>query len=214
MTYKNQLFTSVKALGLMLIMLTLFGCEFFQQQSQVTDPETSTALPNYNYTIGPGDRLDIFVWRNPDVSVTNIPVRPDGRISSPLVEDIVAIGKTPTELASNIKEVLSKVIKDPVVTVTVVNFVGGYDQQIRVVGEATTPSALPYRSNMTLLDVMIDVGGLTEFAAGNKASIVRNTDGKQSQFKVRLEDLLKGGDISANVKVYPGDIIVIPESLF
>jgi len=195
-------------------MLLVSGCGFFQYQGQMTEAESSTELPIYNYTIGPGDRLDIFVWRNPDVSVTDIPVRPDGRISSPLVEDIIAIGKTPTELANAIKEVLAKVIKDPFVTVTVVDFVGSYDQQIRVVGEATTPSALPYRSNMSLLDVMIAVGGLTEFAAGNKASIVRTTNGSQTHFKIRLEDLLKGGDINANVKVYPGDIIVIPESLF
>ncbi len=213
MLIKNHIVLSGKALILMFVTLCLFGCEFFQQQGQITEPDSST-LPDYDYTIGPGDRLDIFVWRNPDVSVTNIPVRPDGRISSPLVEDVVAIGKTPTELASDIKAVLSTVIKDPFVTITVVDFVGGYNQQIRVVGEATTPSALPYRSNMSLLDVMIAVGGLTEFAAGNKASIVRNTNGNQTDFRVRLEDLLKGGDISANVKVYPGDIIVIPESLF
>ncbi len=214
MFYKNRIFIQCKTITLIFIMLLVSGCGFFQYQGQMSEAESSTELPIYNYTIGPGDRLDIFVWRNPDVSVTDIPVRPDGRISSPLVEDIIAIGKTPTELANAIKEVLAKVIKDPFVTVTVVDFVGSYDQQIRVVGEATTPSALPYRSNMSLLDVMIAVGGLTEFAAGNKASIVRTINGSQTNIKIRLEDLLKGGDINANVKVYPGDIIIIPESLF
>ena len=214
MFYKNRIFIQCKTITLIFIMLLVSGCGFFQYQGQMTEAESSTELPIYNYTIGPGDRLDIFVWRNPDVSVTDIPVRPDGRISSPLVEDIIAIGKTPTELANAIKEVLAKVIKDPFVTVTVVDFVGSYDQQIRVIGEATTPSALPYRSNMSLLDVMIAVGGLTEFAAGNKASIIRTTNGNQTKIKIRLEDLLRGGDINANVAVYPGDIIVIPESLF
>jgi len=214
MFYKNRIFIQCKIIILIFIMLLVSGCGFFQYQGQISEAESSAELPIYDYTIGPGDRLDIFVWRNPDVSVTGIPVRPDGRISSPLVEDIIAIGKTPTELANAIKEVLAKVIKDPFVTVTVVDFVGSYDQQIRVVGEATTPSALPYRSNMSLLDVMIAVGGLTEFAAGNKASIVRTTNGSQTKIKIRLEDLLRGGDINANVAVYPGDIIVIPESLF
>jgi polysaccharide biosynthesis/export protein len=214
MFYKNRIFIQSKAIILVFITLLVSGCEIFQYQGQMTEPESSIELPDYNYIIGPGDSLDIFVWRNADVSVTGIPVRPDGRISSPLVDDIIADGKTPTELANDIKEVLSKVIKDPFVTVTVVDFVSGYDQQIRVVGEATTPSALPYRSNMSILDVMIAVGGLTEFAAGNKTTIVRKTNGSEEHFNVRLEDLLKGGDINANVKVYPGDIIVIPESLF
>lgn len=214
MFYKNRIFIQCKTITLIFIMLLVSGCGFFQYQGQISEAESLAELPIYDYTIGPGDRLDIFVWRNPDVSVTGIPVRPDGRISSPLVDDVVAIGKTPTELANDIKEVLAKVIKDPFVTVTVVDFVGSYDQQIRVVGEATTPSALPYRSNMSLLDVMIAVGGLTEFAAGNKASIVRTTNGSQTKIKIRLEDLLRGGDINANVAVYPGDIIVIPESLF
>ncbi|MFQ5686359.1 MAG: XrtA/PEP-CTERM system exopolysaccharide export protein, partial [Candidatus Scalindua sp.] len=160
--------------------------------------------------------LQIFVWRNPDLSTTKepIPVRPDGRISSPLVEDMVASGKTPSQLARDIEKVLAQYIKEPLVTVTIMRFVGGFQQQIRVVGEAAEPRALPYRRNMSLLDVMIAVGGLTEFAAGNKASIVRNVNGQQKQIKVRLEDLIKGGDISANIPMFPGDIVVIPESLF
>ena len=169
---------------------------------------------SYEYTIGPGDKLNIFVWRNPDVSVDNIPVRPDGKISSPLVEEMQAAGKTPAQLARDIEKGLADYIKEPFVTVTVVDFVGTAAEQVRVVGEATTPQAIPYRSDMTLLDVMIAVGGLTEFAAGNKGSVVRTVGGKQGQFGVRIEDLLKDGDISANVPIYPGDIIIIPESAF
>ena len=167
----------------------------------------------FQYQIGPGDELQIFVWRNPDLTNT-VPVRPDGRISSPLVEDLVASGKTPTQLARDIEGILAQYIRDPLVTVTVVSFVGGFDQQIRVIGEATTPKALPYRANMTLLDVMIEVGGVTEFAGGNKATIVRNGEGGQSQINVRIDDLIKDGDISANIRMQPGDIVIIPESLF
>ena len=167
----------------------------------------------FQYQIGPGDELQIFVWRNPDLTNT-VPVRPDGRISSPLVEDLVASGKTPTQLARDIEGILAQYIRDPLVTVTVVSFVGGFDQQIRVIGEATTPKALPYRANMTLLDVMIEVGGVTEFAGGNKATIVRNGENGQSQVNVRIDDLIKDGDISANIRMQPGDIVIIPESLF
>lgn len=166
-----------------------------------------------DYLIGPGDTLDIFVWRNPEVSVT-VPVRPDGKISTPLVEDMVASGKTPTQLGRDVEEVLSDYIKDPSVTVIVKSFASPYKQQIRVVGEAVKPQALAYRDNMTLLDVLIAVGGLTEFASGNSASIIRTVDGKQQQFKVRLDDLLKDGDIKANVNMRPGDVLIVPESWF
>lgn len=196
-----------------LVLVFISGCGSLQKQDALP-AEQATAPDSYDYTIGPGDRLNIFVWRNPDVSISDVPVRPDGRITSPLVEDMVASGKTPSELAEDIEEVLSEVIKDPFVTVTVTDFVGEFNQQIRVVGEAAVPSALPYSNDMTLLDVMIAVGGLTEFAAGNKANIVRQVGGEQKLFNVRLEDLLRDGDITANVRVYPGDIIVIPESLF
>lgn len=188
------------------------GCGGVQTQSSRKPVASSPS--NYDYTIAPGDRLNIFVWKNPDVSVQGIPVMPDGRISSPLVENMMASGKTPTQLARDIETVLSKFIRGPYVTVTVIDFVGDYSQQVRVVGEATSPSAIPYRNNMTLLDVMIAVGGLTEFAAGNRASIVRSVNGQSRKIKVRLEDLVKGGDISANMNVAPGDVIVIPESLF
>lgn len=178
-----------------------------QAQPATTDPA------KYNYLIGPGDNVSVFVWRNPDVSAS-VTVRPDGKITTPLVEDLPASGKTPTELAREIEKVLGNYIKDPIVTVTVSGFIGPFSEQIRVVGEATKPQTLSYRQNMTLLDVMIAVGGLTAFADGNDASIVRVVDGKQQQFAVRLEDLVKDGDISANAELLPGDIIIIPEAWF
>ena len=165
------------------------------------------------YLIGPGDNVNIFVWGNPELS-SSVPVRPDGRITTPLIEDVQASGKTPTQLARIMEQRLTKYIKNPVVTVIVTGFVGRYSEQIRVVGEAAQPQAIPYKENITLLDLMIQVGGITEFAAGNRASIVRIIDGKQQQMRVRLDDLLKAGDISANVPMLPGDILIIPESWF
>jgi polysaccharide export outer membrane protein len=143
-----------------------------------------------------------------------VPVRPDGKITTPLVEDLPASGKTSTQLARDIEEALSKYIQQPVVTVVVTQFVGPYTEQIRVIGEAARPQALPYREEMTLMDVLIAVGGITDFAAGNKARIIRNVDGKQQQFSVRLNDLIRDGDISANVPMRQGDVLVIPESFF
>ena len=166
-----------------------------------------------DYVIGPGDNVNIFVWQQPDLSVT-VPVRPDGRITTPLAEDVVAAGRTPTQLARDMEQVLSAYVRDPVVTVIVSGIVGPYSQQVRVIGQAANPQAIPYRENMTALDVMIAVGGLTDFAAGNRASIVRVVDGETRQFGVRLNDLIKRGDISANVPMLPGDILVIPETWF
>lgn len=177
-------------------------------------PEAPVAAstPDYRYLIGPLDTLNIIVWRNPELSLT-IPVRPDGRISTPLVEDLVALGRNPTDLARDIEKALSKYTRDPVVTVIVTSFVGASSEQIRVIGEATRPAAIPYRQKMTLLDVMIAVGGLTDFADGNSAVLVRGKeDGKP--FGVRLKDLVKRGDISANVDVRPGDILIIPQGWF
>ncbi|MGH8608568.1 MAG: XrtA/PEP-CTERM system exopolysaccharide export protein [Gammaproteobacteria bacterium] len=168
----------------------------------------------YEYIVGPGDGLSIFVWQNPDISKDNVPVRPDGKVSMPLVEDLVASGKTPNQLAREIEGVLAEYIKDPLVTVTVVGFVGEATEQVRVVGEAAKPLALPYRTDMTLLDVMIAVGGLTEFAAGNRATLIRSSSSGQERIKIRLEDLMKDGDISANLKMMPGDVLLIPESWF
>lgn len=175
--------------------------------------EDLKSIPDYNYIIGPGDNVNIFVWRNPEVS-QSVPVRPDGKITTPLVEDLQASGKTPTELARKIEEVLGVYIKDPSVTVIVTGFVGPYDQQVRVIGEAAQPKALPFRENMTLLDLMISVGGLTEFAAGNDTILVRRVNGKEMQYRVRIDDLIEKGDISANVHILPGDIMIVPESWF
>lgn len=165
------------------------------------------------YLIGPADSLGIFVWRNPDLS-TSVIVRPDGRVSIPLVEDLSVTGKTPSQVAREIERSLGKFVRDPVVTVVVSGFVGPFQQQIRIVGEAAKPQALSYREHVSLLDVMISVGGLTKFASGNKSKIVRTVDGKQQEFTVRLDDLLRDGDISANVDLLPGDILIIPESWF
>ncbi len=176
-------------------------------------PVSIGKAPNLHYIIGPGDNLNIQVWRNPEVSIS-VPVRPDGKISTPLVEDLEAANKTPSQLARDIEKALAKFIQDPIVTVIVTGFVGPYDSQVRVIGQAAKPQALQYREKMTLMDVMIAVGGITDFAAGNKASIVRTVDGKQQQFGVRLESLIRDGDISANVDILPGDVLIIPESFF
>lgn len=170
------------------------------------------ASPSYKYLIGPGDVVNIFVFRNPDLSMS-VPVRPDGKIAAPLVEDLVAIGKDSTTLARDIEKALSKVIRDPVVNVMVTTFVGPYSEQIRVVGEATRPQVLPYKASMTLLDVMIAVGGITDFADGNGASILRTSQGNK-QYSVRVRDLLKRGDVSANVEMVPGDVLIIPQAWF
>jgi polysaccharide export outer membrane protein len=176
-------------------------------------PPSTTSPDNYFYLIGPGDSLNIFVWRNPEVSMSAV-VRPDGMITTPLVEDLPVSGKTPTQVAREVEKALAKFIKDPMVTVMMSNFVGPYSEQIRVVGEAAKPQALPYRQRMTLLDVMIAVGGLTTYADGNRATIVRMVDGKQRQYNVHINDLLKDGDIMANVDMLPGDTLIIPESWF
>lgn len=170
------------------------------------------ATPNYRYVIGPGDALNILVWRNPELSMV-VPVRPDGRISTPLVEDLEAQGRSPTELAREIERALGRYIRDPTVTVIVTGFQGPYSEQIRVIGEAARPQAVPYRQNMTLLDVMVQVGGLTDFADGNKAVLVRGSE-QGRQYGVRLRDLVKRGDVSANVDVKPGDVLIIPQSWF
>ena len=174
-------------------------------------PQASVTNPDY--LIGPGDSVNIIVWRNPEVSLV-VPVRPDGKITTPLVEDLPASGKTPTELARDIEKALAKFIQQPVVTVIVTGFVGTYGEQIRVIGQAAKPQALQYKRDMSLMDVMIAVGGVTEFASGNRASVIRNVDGKSQNLPVRLNDLIKKGDISANIQMQPGDVLVIPESFF
>ena len=180
----------------------------------VTYPEapTASATPDYDYHIGPLDTVNVIVWRNPELSMS-VPVRPDGKITTPLVDDLPALGKTPTQLQRDMEKALVKYIRDPVVTIVVTTFAGPANEQIRVIGEATKPQILPYRQNMTILDVMIAVGGLTEFADGNHATISRAAEGGKS-YSVRLQDLVKRGDISANVDMRPGDIVVIPQSWF
>lgn len=176
-------------------------------------PAKAAGASDWMYLLGPGDSVNVFVWGNPEVS-GNFPIRPDGMMTMHLVEDLPASGKTPTQLAREIEKVLSRYIQDPVVTVIVAGGVGPYGQQIRVLGQAAKPQTLVYRENMSLVDVMITVGGISDFAAGNRASILRIVDGKPQQFAVRLEDLVKDGDISANVDMRPGDLLIIPESFF
>ena len=165
------------------------------------------------YIIGPGDNLQISVWHNPELSTT-VPVRPDGRISTPLATDVVAAGRTPEELGHDIEARLKKYVSDPLVTVIVSSFVGPFSQQVRIVGEATTPKSLPYLAHMSVLDAMIAVGGLTPYASGNRAKLVRKVNGKDTETTLRLSDLLKSGDLSANTELQPGDIIIIPQSFF
>ncbi len=170
------------------------------------------ATPEYNYLIGPGDVLNVVVWRNPELSMT-VPVRPDGKITTPLVEDLPVLGKDASALAREIEKELAKFIRDPVVTVIVTSFVGPYAEQIRIVGEAGKPQILPYTQKMTLLDVMIAVGGMTPFADGNGATILRTGEGNK-QYSVRINDLVRHGDVSANVEMRPGDVLIIPQSWF
>lgn len=171
--------------------------------------------PGEEYVIGPLDDLTIFVWRNPELGA-KVQVRPDGRITTPLITDMPAVGKTPKMLADDIKLALTQYIENPLVSVIVNNFSGTFSQQVRIVGATEKPASIPYRANMTLLDAMISVGGLSEYAAGNRARLVRfdKDSGKQKEYQVRLNDLLKKGDTRANVMLAPGDVIIIPESMF
>ena len=192
------------------MIVLLAGCES-PEQLPTADLDARSTAPTY--VIGALDSVTVFVWRNPDISTTTV-VRPDGRLSIPLVEELMAAGKTPERLARDIEERLSEFVLDPFVTVSVDGFVGPFEEQIRVVGEASQPQAIPFRSDMTVLDVMIQVGGLTEFADGNRTTLVRLEEGQQREYRVRLDDLLQDGDITANVQVFPGDVIIIPESWF
>ena len=164
------------------------------------------------YIVGPSDQLQVFVWQAPELT-TNVVVRPDGRISTPLVEDMLAAGKTPTELADDIETALRQYVKSPEVTVIVENPVG--TQQVRIIGEVQQDAAIPFEANMTILDVMLRVGGLTEFAAGNRTKLIRNQGTSTEQtYRVRLSDLMRRGDVTANVPVQPGDVIIVPQSRF
>jgi polysaccharide export outer membrane protein len=174
----------------------------------------SAQANNTQYVIGAGDNLGISVYHAPELSVPGLPVRPDGRISMPLIPDIVAAGKTPTQLGKELEERLKEYIKDPIVTVMVTGFIGPFSRQVRVIGEATEPAAIPYRDHMTVLDLMIAVKGLTKYAAGNSAIIVRGAGEKRETIKVRLSDLIKNGDIDQNIELLPGDTLIIPQSWF
>jgi polysaccharide export outer membrane protein len=211
----NALHTNtVKLLARFIIIFPIFilsSCALFWPHSSLEGEEIAVA--EHDYLIGPGDDVDIIVWRNPEVSMS-VQVRPDGKITSPLVEDLAASGKTSTQLARDIEEALTKYIQQPVVTIIVRRFIGPYNEQVRVVGEASEPKALAYRENMTVMDVMIAVGGLTDFADGNGTMLIRTINGEKQEFRIRLHDLLRDGDISANVQMQQGDILVIPESFF
>ena len=207
----SLLFRGAKALAGVAAAALLTACSTLSSGGLPPAPATAVSS-DYTYIIGAGDNLNIVVWRNPDLSMS-VPVRPDGKMSAPLVEELQAQGKTPVELARDVEKRLSTYVRDPVVTVLVSGFVGPYSEQIRVVGEAARPQFLPFKQKMTLLDLMIAVGGLTDFADGNRAIIQRASDGNK-QYSVRLKDLLKRGDLSANVEMRPGDILIIPQSLF
>jgi polysaccharide export outer membrane protein len=207
--FKNRsaLFSGAKWLVAALAALTLAACS-----TTYPPAPTAAASADYNYIIGPGDNVNIVVWRNPELSMS-VPVRPDGKITAPLVDDLQAMGKDPSTLARDFEKELGKFIRDPVVTVIVTSFVGPYSEQIRVVGEAAKPQTLAYKQKMTVLDVMIAVGGITDFADGNRATILRPSQ-NNAQYTVRLKDLVKRGDVSANVDMKPGDILIIPQSWF
>jgi len=207
-------FTDSLKVMLVLLASTVFsGCSSNSLPTATLQPSNTTDVNTYKYLIGAGDVLNIFVWRNPEVSGSFV-VRPDGMITTSLVEDIKVSGKTPTELARSIEEILATYLRDPIVTVTVASFVGPFSEQIRVIGEATEPKAINYTQHMTLLDVMIQVGGLTEFADGNDAVLIRVENGQQKQYDIMISNLLRDGEIKANIDMLPGDIIIIPEAWF
>jgi polysaccharide biosynthesis/export protein len=174
--------------------------------------QTAQAAQSPDYIIGPGDEIEVFVWQNPDLSV-NVPVRPDGKISTPLDEDMVAVGKTPTQLAHDIEIKLSEYVRSPHVSVIIVRPDSVFSQ-VKVIGQVAHPQAIAYRQGMTVLDAVLAVGGLTDYAAGNRARIVRMVDGKETNIPLRLSALVNKGDMSQNLPLKPGDVLVVPESRF
>lgn len=198
--------------------LALAGCGGAPRVGQSLPPASFVASSDdagESYMIGPLDELSVFVWRNQELS-TSVQVRPDGRITTPLISDMVAVGKTPAELADDIRMALSRYIEEPLVSVMVTRAQGTFSQQIRIVGATERPASIPYRANMTLLDAMIAVGGLSEYAAGDRARLIRHdrATGEQRQYDLRIARLLRRGDVRANVRLEPGDVIIIPESMF
>ena len=201
-----------KALWPAVLALALGGCAD-GGTIQASKISGTPVISQKDYRIGAGDSLKIFVWRNEDLS-TQVVVRPDGKISMPLVNDMVAAGKTPSELTEDLTRVLSEYVRNPKVNVIVTGFVGTFGDQIRVVGEAGHPKIIPYRAGMTLLDVMLEAGGLAEHASGNSAKVLRSFGGKNQKISVRLNNLLYKGDITQNITMLPGDVVVVPLSIF
>ena len=199
-----------------LAVLALSACAGGGAELPPANYSSETIAPSEAYTIGPLDEITIHVWRNPELSADKVRVRPDGRLTIPLVQDIPAVGKTATELQDYIAGELSKYIEQPIVSVIVNTPEGNFTQQVRIIGATAQPASLPYRANMTVLDAMIAVGGLSEFAAGNRAKLIRldRDTGEQVEYRLRLSDLIRRGDASANVMLVPGDTIIIPESRF
>ena len=196
------------------LIMIITGCTTQSTLEQAKLKPSMTNEPEeYRYLVGPYDTLSVFVWGNAEIS-GSFEVRPDGMISTSLVEDIPVSGQTPTQIARNIEKALSTYIREPIVTVSVTEFNGPFSEQVRIIGEASSPRAIPYTENLTMLDVMIQVGGLTEFAAGNSAVLSRIEDGAYKEYTLRLDDLVQDGDITANVDILPGDIITIPEAWF
>jgi polysaccharide export outer membrane protein len=191
----------------------LSGCAFWLEKAPVGPRAPEVYSGASDYQIGPGDSLQVFVWRSAELSVT-VPVRPDGRFSMPLLQEVAAAGKTPAQVADEVKRGLSAYVRDPIVTVIVLTAQGAGQGKVSVIGEASAPKSVPYRAGLTLLDVMIEVGGLTEFANGNDARLVRVSNGKPKEFRIRVADLIKDGDTTANIELVPGDVIRIPERWF
>ena len=206
----------IRLAGLSLAAAVLSACAGGGKELPTANYSSDTIAPSEAYTIGPLDEITIHVWRNPELSADKVRVRPDGRLTIPLVQDIPAVGKTATELQEYIAGELAKYIEQPIVSVIVNTPEGNFTQQVRIIGATAQPASLPFRANRTVLDAMIAVGGLNEFAAGNRAKLIRldRESGKQVEYRVRLSDLIRKGDASANVLLVPGDTIIIPESRF
>ena len=198
-------------LTLMLPGLALAQTAGIAPAAAVVAPAPQAVDPN-SYVIGPGDTVQVFVWRNADLTAT-VPVRPDGKVSTPLVEDMVAVGKTPSQLARDIEKVLAEYVRSPTVNVIVTQPVGTFGQ-IQVIGQVTKPGSIPYRAGMKVLDAVLAVGGLTQFAAGNRTKIERSSDNHKQELRVKLDALVNKGDMSQNLPLQPGDVLVIPESRF
>jgi len=212
--HKRRMFVQFGSVAIVAVLCALVaGCGGAAVRATDMSVIDASGGSSSEYLIGPGDTLEVFVWREPELSVS-IPVRPDGKISTPLVEDLVAVGKTPTQLAREIETVLGEYIRAPQVNVIVQDFVGTFGEQIRVLGQAAEPRSIPYRERMTLLDVIIEVGGLTEFAAGNRSRVIRTVNGETREIRVRLDDLINRGRLAENMPMLPGDIVIIPEAVF